>query len=287
MAVTAKSYFSNAIVGVPQVAAGQVNVYKEDTSPKFAIGTKFERQDGAIFRYSHFGAAVGSAGLLCCSDVTESGTTMKPLVVVASSSTYQMPEETVGLYPCMKGSKYVVVTLASVQTDHYAGGYFSLSSAGLSQVGGYTYRIKGNTKTGDPSSGNIRIELYDKLCDGINSSDAFTITGSRYSNLEAGLASTGTDLPAGVNMIPITTAGDYGWVQTKGLVGVKCGASTILAGRNVAMSTATAGAVDLLDVCITAVTSTAYNASSVHPMVGISAANSTAVTYVPIVLTLD
>ena len=285
MAVNATSYFSNAIVGVPQVAAGQVNIYKEDTSPRFAIGTKFERQDGAIFRYAHFGAVVDSAGLLCCVDVSESSTTMKPLVVVASSSTYQMNDETTGVYPNMKDSRYMVVTLASVTTDDYAGGYITVSSG--PSASSHTYRIKGNTKTGDPVSGNVRIDLYDKLLAGLNSDQGFTITGSRYANLEAGLAATGTDLPAGVSMIKITTAGDYGWVQTKGITGVLCGESTILAGRMVAMSTEVAGAVDLYAINVTATTSTAYVVNPVHPIVGIAAQNSTAATFVPIVLTLD
>lgn len=286
MAVTAKSYFSNAIVGVPQVAAGQVNVYKEDTAPRFAIGTKFERQDGAIFRYAHFGATVNSAGLLCCVDVSESGRTMDQLVVVASSSTYQMPEETSGVYPNMKDSRYIVATLASVQTDHYAGGYVTISSGPASSRS--TYRIKGNTATNDPTSGNVRIELYEPLKVGIGALDAFTITGSRYANLEAGLAATGTDLPAGVSMIPITTAGDYGWIQTKGIVGVlSSGGQTILAGRMVAMSTVFAGAIDLFTMPIATTTLTAYSSVPVNQIVGYAAQNSTAGTFVPVALALD
>ena len=287
MAVSANCYFSNAIVGVPQVAAGQVNVYKEDTNPRFAIGTKFERQDGAVFRYAHFGATVGSAGLLCSSDVSESGTTMKPLVVVASSSTYQMADEQPGVYPNMKDSKYMIITLASVQTDTYAGGYINLSSAGLSQVGGYTYRIKGNTATDNPVTGNCRLELYDRLQYGINSSDAFTITGSRYANLEANLPATGTDLASGVNMIPITTAGDYGWVQTKGIVGVLSGETTILAGRMVSASTEVAGAVDLYNLNVQSLTSTAYAICGVNPIVGFAVQNTTSGTYIPIMLLLE
>ena len=287
MAVSATSYFSNAIVGVPQVAAGQVNVYKEDITPRFAIGTKFERQDGAVFRYVHFGATVTSAGLLCSADVSESGTTMSPLVVVASSSTYQMNDEQPGTYPNMKDSRYMIVTLASIQTDQFAGGYINLSSAGLSQVGGYTYRIKGNTKTDDPTSGNVRIDLYDKLLYGINSSDAFTITGSRYANLERNFPNTGTDMVAGVNMIPITTAGDYGWVQTKGIVGVLSGETTVLAGRMVSASTEVAGAVDLYNLNVQSLTSTAYAVCAVNPIVGFAVQNTTAGTYIPIMLTLE
>ena len=285
MAVNANCYFSNAIVGVPQVAAGQVNVYKEDTTARFAIGTKFERQDGAVFRYAHFGATVDSAGLLCSVDVSESSTTLKPGVVVASSSTYQMPEETTGVYPNMLGSKYMLITLASVQTDTYAGGYITISSG--NSASSHTYRIKGNTATGNPDSGNTRIELYEKLQAGLNSSQGFTITGSRYANLEANLPATGTDLAAGVTMISITTANDYGWVQTQGICGVLAGETTILAGRMVSASTEVAGAVDLYNINVQSLTSTAYAVAPVNPIVGIACQNSTAGTFIPIVLMLE
>jgi len=284
MAVTAKSYFSNAIVGVPQIGA-DVDIYEEHVDPRFAIGTKFERQDGACFRYAHFGAAINSAGLLCSVDVSESGTTLKEAAVVASSSTYQMSVEQPGVYPNMLGSKYMIVTLASIKTDTYTGSYITMSSG--PSASSHTYRIRGNTATGNPDSGNIRIQLWDPLLAGLNSSTGITITGSRYANLEASLPSTGTDLPAGVSLIKITTAGDYGWVQTKGICGVLAGESTILAHRMVTASTEVAGAVDLLTVNVSTLTSTAYALTPVAPVVGIAAGNSTAATFVPIVLSLD
>ena len=283
MAVNATSYFSNAIVGVPQVAAGQVNVYKEDTSPRFAIGTKFERQDGAVFRYAHFGATVDSAGLLCHVDVSESATGKKQLIFVASSSTYQMPEETSGVYPNMLDSRYMVITLASVQTDTYAGGYITICSGPASSS--HTYRIKGNTATGTPDSGNFRLELYDKLRIGIGALDAFEIAPSRYANLEAGLPSTGSDLPSGVTMVKITTANDYGWVQTKGICGILAGESTILANRAVGMSTETAGAVDVIRIHQAGDTTDLVR--DLVPVVGYSCNNGSANTFIPIVLNID
>lgn len=283
MAVNSESWFSNAIVGVPQVGA-DVNIYEEHTTPRFAVGTKFERQDGAVFRYAHFGATVDSAGYLLSTDLSESCVTMLPLSVVASSSTYQMPEEPSGLYPAMKGSKYLMVTKASVTADDYAGGYLVMSSGNLSTT--HTYRIKGNTATGTPASGSFRIELYDKLQAGVGSSTAVTIIGSKYANLEAANVATGTDgVCAGVSLVKITTADDYGWIQTKGICGVLAGESTILAGRGVVMSTEVVGAVDVLDIHV-AGDLTSY-ARALLPVVGYSCVNSTAGTFVPIVLTLD
>lgn len=275
MAVTAKNYFSNAIVGVPQVGA-DVNIYKEDTSPSFALGTKFERQDGAIFRYSHFGATVASAGLLCSVDISESSESEVTSAIVASASTYQVDGETVGVYPNMLGSKFIVATLGSITTDEFAGGYVVITSG--PSATSETYRIKGNTATGNPDSGNFRIELYARLQAGLNSSTTFTVTGNRYANLEASLAATGSDLASGVTLISITTAGDYGWVQTKGIIGVLCGSTTILAQRMVGISTSVAGAIDL---------AIATSSITISTIVGISCANSTAATFVPIALQLD
>lgn len=283
MAVTAKSYFSNAIVGVPQVAAGQVDIYKEDTTPRFAIGTKFERQDGAVFRYAHFGATIDSAGLVCHVDVSESATTKKQLLFVASSSTYQMPEETSGVYPNMLGSRFMIITLASVQTDTYAGGYITITSGPASSR--ETYRIKGNTATNDPDSGNFRLELYEKLKTGVGALDAFEISPSRWANLEASLPATGSDLPAGVSMIAITTAGDYGWVQTKGICGVLAGESTIVANRAVVMSTETAGAVD--KYVVHAAGDTTDLVRDLAPVLGFSVSNGSANHHVPILLNID
>jgi len=286
MAISQDSFFSNAIVGVPQVAT-EINVYEEHLKPKHAIGTKFERQDGAVFRYVHFGATVDSAGLLCSVDVSESSTTMTPAAFVAPSSDYQVADDPNGTYPNALFSKYMLITKASVSADDYAGAYISLSSG--PSATSHTYRIKSNTATGNPASGKIRLELYSRLMASINSSQSYTITGSRYANLEASLASTGTDMPSGISMIAISSAGNYGWVQTRGITGVLSGDSTILAGRMVAASTQYAGAVDLysIDVAVQLETGDAYSMTPVHPIIGIAASDSTALTFVPVILQLE
>ena len=67
MAISTSSYFSNSLVGVPQVGGEIISdIYATDTNPKIAIGTKFERQDGAVFRYAHF-ASQTSAGQVVAS----------------------------------------------------------------------------------------------------------------------------------------------------------------------------------------------------------------------------
>jgi hypothetical protein len=243
MAVSTTSYFSNATVGVPQVA-GDFNVFQIDTTPKLAIGTKFERQDGAVFRYSHFGVAITSAGLVLASSITNNMVNTAACVV-ASSSTYQMPVEQSGTYPNMKGSKFMIITKASITADDFQGCYAVIGSTGLLHNTGYTYRVKGNTATGDPVSGSLRLELYDKLQANLNSSTNVTIAGNAYSSLEPAFMYTNAVL-AGVSMTSSSAADRWGWIQTKGIVAVlqDVNAQSLLAfGTMAALSSGTAGAV--------------------------------------------
>ena len=241
MAVSTTSYFSNATVGVPQVA-GDFNVFDSSSSPKLVIGTKFERQDGAVFRYSHFGLAISSAGLVLATSNT-SNMVVTNSCVVASSSTYQMPEEQNGTYPNMKGSRYIVLTKASITADDFQGCYAVICSAGNLHNCGFTYRVKGNTATGDPTSGNLRLQLYEKLQAGLSSSTSIVIAGNPHSNLYP--ASYGTSgVLAGVSMTS-HDANDYGWVQSKGVVGClhDVAGAVVAKGDMVSISTATNGSV--------------------------------------------
>ena len=45
MTLPSAQYFSNAIVGQMQVGA-DVNLYRQDTAPKYAVGQGFTRGDG-------------------------------------------------------------------------------------------------------------------------------------------------------------------------------------------------------------------------------------------------
>lgn len=216
MAVSSSAYFSNAIVGVPQ-AGGDMNIYQQDLSPKFAIGTKFERQDGCVFRYAHFGAAC-SRGQIVTPDLLESAVFYTANCLMATASAFQQTMERAGLYPNMSGSRFVVAHLSSVTADTYAGGYLSISSGtGL----GYTYRIRGNQASNGTS---CIFELYETLQAGCDNTSDISIAPSKYANLQPCISGT-TDLsiPVGIACISISTA--WGWIQTKGLCGVSCASS--------------------------------------------------------------
>ena len=139
------------------------------------------------------------------------------------------------------GSKFIEVTLASVTVDQFAGGYLHTTD----DTGeGYTYRIRGNTATGDPASGNIRLELYDKLQVAIDATTDFAITGCLYANLEAATAATDYAI-AGVS-VSTMSAGEYGWVQVAGVATILAD-GTIAVGDNLTLSDGVAGAFQLKD----------------------------------------
>jgi len=236
MAVATTSYFSNSIQGIPQIG-GPVNLAESRTTPTFAIGYRLQRQDGAEFVYGHFGATTG-AGMVVSQDLSESSLVDSDNIVIAPASAETITDGTVG-------SKFLQVTLAAVTADQYAGGYLTITD----DTGeGYTYRIKGNTATDNPASGDIRIELCDKLIVALDATSDIAITGSLYANLEP---ATTTDVAAAGVSVTAQAAADYGWIQTKGVAGVLTDGVIVIGSGvivgSVAGSVATAVETDILE----------------------------------------
>jgi hypothetical protein len=210
MAVSSTSYFSNAF------PAGNLHfpgdVFSSDTDPRFALGFKVVRADGAEFVYSHFGAA-SAAGTVVAQDLSESSVVDTDNVVIAPASAASVPGESV--QPGAVGSTYVQLTLASVTADQFAGGYLSITD----DTGeGYTYRIAGNTATNDPVTGDIRLTLKDRIKVALDATSDIAITGCLYANLEPATQAV-DEVVAGVT-VAVQAAADYGFVQTKGVASV-------------------------------------------------------------------
>ncbi len=214
MAVNQSSYFSNATVGT-MGASGNLELYKIDATPEFAIGTGFTRQDGAKFRYAAMSTAT-DRGLLVAQDFSGSSTIDLDNSIIAPASAVAIANDnkTAGSV----GSRYLEITIASITAGAFAGGYISTTD----DIGeGYTYRIRGNTATDTPATGNIRIELYDKIQVALTATTDCAITGNLYSNLI--VAGTGTDgIVAGVTMATLTATKPFGWIQTAGIGTVFC-----------------------------------------------------------------
>ena len=216
MAVSSTSYFSNASPGEIQIFKG--DLFRSDTTPVFPVGARVALQDGRVFRYAHFGAAT-NRGLVVSQDLSESAVVDTDNAIIAPASTFETGDNTIG-------SRFVELTLASITANQFAGGYLHITD----DTGeGFTYRIRNNTATGDPVSGNIRLELYDQLIVALDATSDFAITGSLYANVEAATQAV-DEVIAGVSMAT-QAVDDYGYVQTQGVATVLTQGTVVIADR--------------------------------------------------------
>ena len=210
MAVSTTSYFSNAFPVGNAMFKG--NIFSSSTTPLYPVGMKIVRGDGAEYVYGHFGAAT-NRGLVVAQDLSETSVVDTDNAVIAPASAVAVPGET--LKPGSIGSRYVELTLAAVTANQFEGGYLAITD----DTGeGFQYRIKGNTATDNPATGNIRLELYDPLQAALDATSDIAITGCLYNDLEPATAAT-DDNVAGVS-VATQASGDYGWVQTRGIATV-------------------------------------------------------------------
>ena len=237
MAVSANSYFSNAIIGDPQLGS-DINIYDTSSTPKYAIGYGFARADGNRYRYCHFGALT-AVGAVVATDHLESSMTSTQLTVGAEPANVTRKSGYI-LDPNVVGAKYMQLTITAT-ADQFAGGYIgSIAGSGT----GYTYRILGNTATGTPVTGDCYLTLSDPIQQSIGSNTSFLITGSKYANIEPAMALT----PALSHSVGFATVGqtaaNYGWICTKGITTAILGAGAVPSLSCYAIvSTSTAGAI--------------------------------------------
>jgi len=213
MALDSTRYFSNqASVGLGGATAGQFDKFDLHATAKYPLGFKVEQYDGSVYRYSHMGAAT-NRGIVVSQDLSETSVVDTDNAVIAPASAVAVPDET--MRPGAIGSHYVELTLAAVTANQFSGGKFVTTD----DTGeGYTYDILGNTATDNPATGNIRLTLAQKLQVALDTTTDVAITGSMYSDLEA--TTTTDEAPAGVTCSTTTSALPYGWIQTKGTVGI-------------------------------------------------------------------
>jgi len=232
MAYSTSNKFSIAAGSPPQIV-GAFDKFEMHATPKYPCGYKVEMADGSVYRYGHFGANA-NRGILVSQDLSESSVVDTDNVIIAPASTVSKTDGAIG-------KRFVELTLASVSIDQFAGGKFITTD----DTGeGYTYDILGNTATDNPASGNIRIELAQPLQVAVDATTDMAIMGNPYANLEG--ATTTDEFPAGVtcSTMAVTTAA-WGWIQTKGVVGILQD-GTINLGDIVALSDGVTGAVHQL-----------------------------------------
>jgi len=242
MSIQAKTYFSNSVVGTPQIGAG-IDIHRVDTTPKFAVGFGFQRADGAIFRYCEMGASDTNRGVLVCPADSENGrgSTVVDIDNMVWNHTAATKVEGDDFFPGEKGSHFVQATLASITANQLKGGYF-VPTDGTGT--GYTYRVYGNTATNDPVTGAVRIQLYEPLVETLDTTTDIAIVSCRFANLVLNNKNSGS---ANNCAVGVTCAGmsatNYGWIQTRGICGVLAGAVVPVQGQLVIAGSGVAGSV--------------------------------------------
>lgn len=208
------------------------NIFALHATQKYPIGMRVV-YGNRIFKYSHFGADT-DRGVLVSQDLSESSVVDTDNKLISPASANDINDGTIG-------SKFIQITLASVSVNDYAGGTFHTTA----DVGeGYTYTIKGNNATGDPSTNDFRLEIYEPLKVAIDNTTDFAIFGHPYSNLE--IATAATDIAVvGVTVNTMDVSAEaFGWLQTYGPATVLTDGS-IAVGDQVSLSDGTSGAVQI------------------------------------------
>lgn len=246
MAHSTTNTFKNAIQGIPGVGF-DFDVFDSHTTPKFTVGHRYTRSDGNEYVYSHFGTAVYDGGMIVGPDMTESGFTRRQ-GILASGSVTAISGETIN--PNAVGSRFVQIYLSSVTADQYAGGYFQIDGNAAAVGHFLTYRVKGNTASAALTSGaanTVYIELYEPLLKLIGAGQVTfcRIVGSRFANLES-ISALGDGVNTDSMVAGISTrshaASAYGWVQVRGLGGVRTDNPSVGKGSALAISLAASGA---------------------------------------------
>lgn len=280
MGINTMTYYSNSIQGIPGVGA-DVNIYATHAAPKYAAGYLIERADGNRFRYCHVGAA-NNAGILVGHTTATGGATYNAVTVVAPASAVAVPQE----YPILAGqigSHFVEITVAAIAVNKYQGSYL-VTTAGTAL--GHTYRIIGNTATGNPASGNLRIQLAEPLAASLVASTGTIIVSSMFTDLT--VCATSSTQATGVLMATTTSTNQWAWVCTRGVVGCQeDGTNAVIAGQELMCSAVTAGAYASVSVSTgTLLTATAFSSPvigySITPSVAGSASNRQGVVYLQI-----
>ena len=230
MATTQTSYFTNAIVGQPMVGA-DYDIYEDHSTPRYAVGTGFIRGDGNRYRYCHFGAAV-DWGAVVATDNSESTETYTNVCIAPATAGAEAGSTNINKGAI--GSHYIRGNF-TFSNNQMAGGYAVIvSGAGA----GFTYRIKGNPSTSGASA--IDVQLEEPLVEAVSTDTDIMFIGNSYANLEDSTSS--TDWRAVGVVTRGHSAASYGWICTRGVIGVEINAN--VTGGNFLLAAGTAGTVD-------------------------------------------
>lgn len=165
------------------------------------VGTYAETTDGRGFRYCKVGAVDTVAGKVYQSS--------------ALDATNDQPSGGLGVNAAVAigGTEITTSTSTTWALNQFAGGYVSIN---VTPGQGYLYKIKSNTATSAATGGVVVLE--DPLLVALTTSSKFILVAHPYNGV---VIEPGTPTGAIVGVAPrILTAGNYGWIQTKGTCSV-------------------------------------------------------------------
>jgi len=230
MAISSSNSFNKA-AGSPPAVVGQFDKFEQHASPKFSVGYKVEEADGSVYRYCHFGADV-AVGVLVSTDVSET-------CVAESDNSITAPADCVDTTDGTLGSKYVQMTATGTSGQFRGAKFVTTDDTGE----GYTYDIVGNTATNDPATSDLRIQLAQPLQVAVDDTTDFIIQSSLYNDVEIAVDGTNDNL-AGVTCAAMdVSSAAWGWIQTKGVVGILVGTTAPSLGDVCVLSSEVSGAV--------------------------------------------
>jgi hypothetical protein len=181
-------------------------LYEESATKKQKLGTKRVLDDGRVYRYASITAAAIAAGLLVSK------------VQTPVASTIAAADAAINLV----GEKEITLTTAGATANLYEDGWIVLSAGtGLGEM----YKVRGNTATGNPSTGRASFQLYDALrTTHVTATTTVNLYQSPYKNLLINPAVADQDATTNETAMGATimacgnaTAVSYLWLQTSGV----------------------------------------------------------------------
>lgn len=184
-----------------------------------SLGEAVYLADGRVFRYAKAGE----------SDISQGKLQLAPAPKTAHHNI-------AAAVAAPMGATQVTVTLGATAAtaNEYAEGYLVASDVAPE---GKVYRISSHPAAS--ASASLTLTLFDPLDSAVTTSSEFCLVHNTYNGVVEGTSA--TRQPAGVPLENIS-AGDYGWLQTRGIAAVLCGVAGTLGAWAMA-DAATAGAV--------------------------------------------
>lgn len=212
------------------------------------VGQLIYGANGKAYRYSLVGASNLVMGNALQSSVIDTSYTNMAVAtaITTANSTNQIA---------------ITNGTATITNDQFTGGSLSIYTAGTVAIGD-EYTITGVTGV-LTTGGALTVTVDRPFRAAITTSAKVNMRRSPWSGVIQSPASTLTGTPAGVAMFAATAA-QYCWVQTHGVAGVLSDGSSILVGSEVAVPSATAGAVILSAAGLASVGFSMQAAASAH-----------------------